>query len=265
MELKGICGVIGAVGVLMTLCTFAIAQDEPPSDVKDLITDCIKFVLSQKGYRVRFQTKTEIPRSDVMKVEGTATVINPDTVYVFLEGSGGQKREIVRKGEKVLIKHPIVGEWVPPEEMGEGNIGKGIHNPDKVLGTLEKYRRFAKLVKSSKTATEEYKEVVIEFKGEEIGEILKEQQNVDPSAICWDKSELVAKFFIRSASLGSLPRRPLVYKIVISSVLWIKEDSHMDTRPEKIIYEATIELVDINTGLDLREVPREVKKELGIS
>lgn len=239
----------------------AVTRDTTTNDVnfqskgeaRELVVTTLKNIRAQKGYMIKFNTLTDIPKSDSLKMDGEVVVVNPDTLYVRFTGSGGQKRKVARKGVKILMEHPLLGEWLDPSDMGEGGVGNGFQNPENLLKIVEKHLENVKLTSNEKNGNKNYNVVELDFEGAEVRNVLAEQ-SIDVDSVRWDDSKLSAKLWI-SKDDGML------YKIAIEATLVSTKEGIIG---DEIKYHAQAEVVSYNKDLELKDIPQNVKKLLGI-
>jgi hypothetical protein len=230
--------------LLAGISLFLVLQE---GEAKKILEDVIKNVRSQKGYRISFESHLEIPDSDTPCKKGDITVVNPDCVYVNLEGSGGQKVEVIRKGDTILKRHPILEKWLPPEDTGDDEAGKGIQNPDHVLSVFSKYLDDARFNKSENNT------VLVSFKGVKVKEVLAEH-GLNIESVDWESAYLETKIWLNL-------QEKLLVKFSISATL-VSTKEGMSGKTLK--YNAYAKIRDYNNGLDLADVPADMKKRLGI-
>lgn len=160
-------------------------------EARDDAGKAISNVRSQKSYRTKFKAVIEAPGSDSLTIEGESVWVNPGVLYIQYTGSGGDQKRIIRVGEKVWVYHELLADWVTSEEMGTPGAGRGVQNPDDVLGVVAKYADRAKPAGGA---------VEIRFSGEDIEKIMKEQAS--QGTFDFKKSTATARLFVKDNLLA---------------------------------------------------------------
>jgi outer membrane lipoprotein-sorting protein len=170
---------------LATLLLMACQGNPPPKPVKPLDPQDARSVLehaafntrNQKSYETRFKARLTTTGAP-LDYDGRCVWVHPGVLYVHYTASGGDEKMIVRAGDRdVWVYNSLVG-WVTADEAGMGGAGRGIQNPDDVLAVLARNSGTAKLAKPGL--------VELEFKGEDIERIMKEQAS--KGAFDWKES-----------------------------------------------------------------------------
>jgi len=152
-------------------------QADGSKDSKSLVELAASKTRSQKSYQTKFTAVLTPPQGDTLKYDGSAVWVAPGVLYIHYTATGGDDKNIVRVGEKVWVYHSLVG-WVTADEAGMPGAGRGIQNPDEVLGVLAKQAGIAKLREPGVAG--------LNFGGEDIEKIMKEQ--AQQGAFVWKES-----------------------------------------------------------------------------
>ena len=132
---------------------------------------------TQKCHETRFKARLTTTGAP-LDYDGRCVWVHPGVLYVHYTASGGDEKMIVRAGDRdVWVYNALVG-WVTADEAGMAGAGRGIQNPDDVLAVLARNSGTAKLAKPGF--------VELEFKGEDIERIMKEQAS--KGAFDWKES-----------------------------------------------------------------------------
>jgi hypothetical protein len=149
----------------------ASVQGEPPAkpldpkDARSVVEHALYNTRSQKSYETAFWARLEAPLG-AYDYKGRSVWVSPDILYLEFSGSGKNEQKIVRAGEKsVWVYHSPSGQWPRAEELGDAGAGRGIQNPDEVLGLLAKHTATAKFLKSGA--------IELAFTGNDLVKIMK--------------------------------------------------------------------------------------------
>jgi hypothetical protein len=224
------------------------AQKDQRQDPSTLLREVVQKMKQQKGYRIEFESELKIPDSDSPRQKGTILVINPDTVYVNFEGTGKQRVVAIRKGKRILQRHPILEEWLPPEVMGEAGIGQGIQDPNHILEVLLRHAAGAK-----SKGDKELRFIEIRIKGKEVLDMLAEY-GLDASTVEPERSNLVINLRIDG-------KKTLIKGFTIEARLM---GASQKIKGKYLYYKAKAKIEDYNRPLKL-DLPEGVKKRLGLA
>ena len=143
------------------------AADFDPASAASVVEHVAYNTRTSKSYEAGWKARLTVPRSDPLDYIGRCVWVRPGVLYSHYTASGGDEKMIVRAGDKdVWVYNTLVG-WVTADEAGMAGAGRGIQNPDEVLAVLARNSGTAKLVKPG--------QVELEFKGENIERIMREQ------------------------------------------------------------------------------------------
>lgn len=226
----------------------------PDDSARTQAEKAIQAMRAAKGYRVDYQTRTQF-KGTALAIKGSAVVVNPDIFFTHFTGSGGRELKIVRKGNRVLCTTPLyegleddpLKKWHTPEEIGENDAGIR-HNPDHVMTVLQSHLADAEAGAAHRVGNTDCLGVTLEFHGESIRDVMVEH-GINLDQVDWKKSTLSCVLSIGKAD-------SLVHQAVLKASL--------QNAQGLIDYEATFTLTDMAGGLELKEVPAAVLKELGI-
>jgi outer membrane lipoprotein-sorting protein len=155
----------------------AACQADGSKDPKALVEQAASRTRGQKSYQTRFTAVLTPPQGDTLKYDGQAVWAAPGVLTIHYTATGGDDKNIVRVGEKVWVYHSLVG-WVTADEAGMPGAGRGVQNPDEVLGVLAKQAGIAKLREPGVAE--------LSFSGDDIEKIMKEQ--AQQGAFVWKES-----------------------------------------------------------------------------
>ena len=158
------------------------APDKPPKDLdpkdpKSVAEHAAYNTRTQKSYETRFKARLTPPQGDSIDYAGQCVWVAPGVLYIHYTASGGDEKNIVRVGGQVWVYHPLVG-WVTSDEAGMPGAGRGIQNPDEVLGVVARHAGAAKLREAGL--------VDMSFSGDDIEKIMREQSQ--QGAFEWKQS-----------------------------------------------------------------------------
>lgn len=159
-------------------------------DAQKQSQSAIEKARSSQSYHTKFKAVIEAPGSDPLKIEGESVWVSPGVLYIQYTGSGGDEKRIIRVGNKVWIYHEFLEDWVTAEEMGTPGAGRGVQNPDDVLGVLLKHVDKARADGNA---------FALDFKGTDIEKIMKEQAS--QGTFDWKNSKALAKIFVEKGAL----------------------------------------------------------------
>jgi hypothetical protein len=148
----------------------ASVQGEPPAkpldpkDARSVVEHALYNTRSQKSYETAFWARLEAPLG-AYDYKGRSVWVSPDILYLEFSGSGKNEQKIVRAGEKSVWVYDSLQGWFTAEERGAGGAGRGIQNPDEVLGLLAKHTATAKFLKSGA--------IELAFTGNDLVKIMK--------------------------------------------------------------------------------------------
>jgi hypothetical protein len=169
---------------LLSLALIA-CQGHPVKPAKDLDAKDPRSLLEHAAYNTRTQTsyetrfKARLTTSGApLDYEGQCVWLFPGVLYVHYTASGGDEKMIVRAGEKETWVWSSLAGWVTRDEIGMPGAGRGIQNPDEILGVLARATEFAKLSKPGV--------VDLTLTGDDIEKIMREQAN--KGAFDWKSS-----------------------------------------------------------------------------
>jgi outer membrane lipoprotein-sorting protein len=170
------------LAVLLAACPAAGPQAKPardldPKDPKSVAEHAAYNTRSQKSYETKFKAVLTPPQGDSLKYDGQCLWVSPGVLYIHYTASGGDEKNIVRVGSQVWVYHSLVG-WVTADEAGMPGAGRGIQNPDEVLGVVARHSGAAKLRQPGL--------VDMTFSGEDIEKIMREQSQ--QGAFEWKES-----------------------------------------------------------------------------
>ncbi len=148
-----------------------------PNDPKSVAEHAVASTRSQKSYHTKFKARLAPPKGDALHYDGACVWAAPGILSIHYTASGGDEKNIVRVGEEVWVHHSLVG-WVTADEAGMPGAGRGVQNPDDILGVLARHVGAAKLKEPG----------VVEwtFAGDDIEKIMKEQAQA--GAFVWKES-----------------------------------------------------------------------------
>lgn len=212
-----------AMNTLLLLA--ACALQDPKSEVEKAIQN----LRSQKSYRTKFAAVIEAPSSDPLKIEGESVWVNPGVLYIQYTGTGGDEKRIIRVGNDVWIYHEFLEDWVTSQEMGSPGSGRGVQNPDEVLGVLLQHADKAKASGPG---------FVLDFAGPDIERIMKEQAS--QGDFDWKKSTASANLALAQGSVRRFT----------SAAELVSLDPKLDGK--KIKYSAEVDIVNTNVDTSLR-------------
>ena len=153
------------------------AKDLNPQDPRSVLEHAAYNTRSQKSYETKFKARLTTSGAP-LDYDGRCVWVHPGVLYVHYTASGGDEKMIVRAGDRdVWVYNTLVG-WVTADEAGMAGAGRGIQNPDDVLAVLARNSGTSKLAKPGM--------VELDFKGEDIERIMKEQAS--KGAFDWKES-----------------------------------------------------------------------------
>jgi hypothetical protein len=148
-----------------------------PQDARSVLEYAAFNTRTQKSYETRFKAKLTTTGAP-LDYDGRCVWVYPGVLFVHYTASGGDEKMIVRAGDRdVWVYNTLVG-WVTADEAGMAGAGRGIQNPDDVLAVLARNSGTARLAKPGL--------VELEFKGEDIERIMREQAS--KGAFDWKES-----------------------------------------------------------------------------
>ncbi|MHC4607251.1 MAG: LolA family protein [Planctomycetota bacterium] len=181
-----------AIILLFLFC--CCGQDEKPRAPVDDLKDAIAKVRGKPSYEVRYKATIKAPNSDPMVIQGTSLWVRPGVLYVHYKASGGDEKRIIRVGERVWLYHELVEGWVTAEQCGNRGAGRGVQNPDEVLGVLQQHVKDVKEAGEGKMEDREVRSFVVKMSGPEIEGIMKEQAS--QGTFVWKESKASAKIHV---------------------------------------------------------------------
>ena len=179
------------------------ATEGKQADAGEKMRDAIEKARGQDSYRTKYRAVIKAPFSDPMVIEGASVWVKPGVLYIHYKASGGDEKRIIRVGEKVWIYHEFVEDWVTAEEMGNKGAGRGVQNPDEVLGVVLKHARKVSAggnVKLGARATSAYD---VAMTGPEIEKMMLDYTS--QGTFDWNKSKASARVLVD-------PKEGLIYK-----------------------------------------------------
>ena len=170
---------------LLSLLLIACQGNPPSKPAKELDAKDARSVLehaayttrTQKAYETHFKARLTTTGAP-LDYEGQCVWVNPGVLFVHYTASGGDEKMIVRAGDKETWVWSALAGWVTKDEIGMPGAGRGIQNPDEILGVLGRAGDYAKLAKPGVVA--------LTLTGEDIEKIMKEQAN--QGAFDWKNS-----------------------------------------------------------------------------
>lgn len=163
-----------------------------PQEAEKVAFDAIRKTRAQGSYTTRFNATITMPQGDPYVINGESVWVNPGILYIRYTGSGNVEKRIIRVGDQVWIYHEFLEDWVTAEEMGNGGAGRGVQNPDDILGVLVTHLKTAELGETKNDATP----ITVPLGGKDIAAIMKEQAN--QGDFDWDKSRASILLTIRN-------------------------------------------------------------------
>lgn len=162
---------------LMSLAVLALAlQADPPvrpakpldpQDPRSVVDHAIFNTRTQRSYETAYTARLSTAAGN-FDYKGRSVWVSPGVLYLHYTGSGRDEGRIVRAGDKdIWLHHSPSGEWGTAEQFGNGGAGRGVHNPDEVLGMLAKHTETAKQLKPGILA--------VTFNGDALAAVMKGQ------------------------------------------------------------------------------------------
>lgn len=173
---------ISLAAMLLAACQSDVKKPERPLDPKDpkSVAEYAAYNTRSHGsYETRFKARIAPPKGDPLDYQGQSVWVKPGVLYIHYTASGGDEKKIVRAGDKVWVYHVLIEDWVTAEEINTPGAGRGIQNPDDVLGVLSQHLGGAKFAAPHV--------VGLSFSGEDIEKVMKEQ--AQKGAFDWKKSD----------------------------------------------------------------------------
>ncbi len=222
--------------VILSLFSLIACQGGPaakpldPQDPRSVVEHAAKNTRAQKSYETKFKARLAAPKSDALDYDGTCVWVSPGVLYTHYTVTGGDEKHIVRAGPgKAWVYHPLV-KWTTTDEAGMPGAGRGIQNPDEVLGVLAQGAGTSKLLKPGV--------VELTFTGEDIEKIMKEQ--AQPGAFDWKESRAIVEL--------ETDARNRMRKFAVRASL-----KSTDPKVAGLIeYSAQVEIVDYNQATELK-------------
>jgi hypothetical protein len=199
--------------VVLSLASLIACQGDPapkpldPQDPRSVLDHAARNTRGQKSYETKFKARLAAPKSDPLDYDGRCVWVAPGVLYTHYTATGGDEKNIVRAGpSKAWVYHPLV-KWTTADEAGMPGAGRGVQNPDEVLGVLAKGGGTLKLLRPGA--------VELTFTGDDIESIMKEQaqqgafQWKDSTAVVeleTDAQNRVRKFSVRASLKSSDPK-----------------------------------------------------------
>jgi hypothetical protein len=223
-------------------------EKKQEKDPAELVKETIALVKKQKNYKVEFETKLEIPRSDPFETKGTIIKESPDILYIHYTGTGGIDKKIVRKGKLIRILHPVFEVWVDPITFGDPYAGKGIQNPDEILNFINKAVKKEKVKFDKKE-----RKFLIKLSGKAVADFL-EDQGIGKESIKWEGAKIKIYVFVDKQSLVS------------KCYLMASMPGKGEMKGRIIKYKGKIEVKGYNQEFKKPfSLPEKTKKEIGIT
>jgi hypothetical protein len=138
------------------------------SDGTKTAKDAIDKVLAASSYKVKFQATIKTPGSDPLVLDGETVRLKGGVLFIHSKASGGDEKRIIRVGDDVWLYHEVAEEWVTAADAANPGAGRGVQNPDEVLGVVVNHLGKATLTADGKT-------VDLKVDGDDIEKIMKEQ------------------------------------------------------------------------------------------
>lgn len=237
----------------LTLFSLALmaCQGEPPAkpskdlDAKDprsILEHAAFNTRTQQSYETRFKA-TLTTSGAPLNYDGRCVWVRPGVLFVHYTASGGDEKMIVRTGLKdAWVFHPLANTWATAEEVAMPGAGRGIQNPDEVLGVIAKHSGTAKLTKPGV--------VEMTFSGDDIEKIMKEQAS--KGAFDWKESTARLELTVDAENR--------LQQFTCDATL----KSTAQGATEKVRYTAEVTLVAYNGARELKYLD-EKKREIPLS
>ncbi len=239
------------VAVIVAGCSMQAAQDAPKA-----AKDAIEKVAASSSYKVKFTATIKTPNSDPLVLNGETVRLKGGVLYIHYKASGGDEKRIIRVGEEVWLYHDLAEEWVSAAEAANPGAGRGVQNPEEVLGVVVKHLEKAAFAAGGK-------QVDLKIDGTDIEKIMKEQAN--QGAMNYKESSA-------EVSLG-LAADGRISKFTCAAHLASTDPA---LKGQKVEYIATVEVQSYDTEKDLKftipdpktkkpvelAVPDEIKKKI---
>lgn len=212
--------------LLIGLAACAILQDGPAR-----AKAAIEKVRAQKSYGTKFSAEIRAPNSDPMILNGEGLWVAGGVLFIHYKASGGEVRRIVRVGDQAWVYHELAEGWVDAREVGMNGAGRGVQNPDEVLGVLVNHLGNAAL-----DGREDGRDVLrIRMSGADIEKVMKEQSQ--QGSFEWTESTAEAKALVGGDDL--------IARLTSSAEL-VSSDPNI--KGQKVRYRADIEVTAYNAA-----------------
>lgn len=159
----------------LAILALALQADPPvkpvgavdPANPKSVVDHAIFNTRVQASYETAFKVRLTIS-AGTFDYRGRSVWVSPGVLYVHYTASGNDEKKIVRAGDKdIWLHHSLSGEWVPAEDFGNDGAGRGVQNPDEVLGILARHTEAARQRKPGL--------LVLTFNGDALARIMNGQ------------------------------------------------------------------------------------------
>ncbi len=181
--------------VFLSLLVLGACQDVPaarplqaldPNDPKSVVEHAARNTRSQKSYETKFKARLAWPKSDPLDYDGRCVWVSPGILYIHYTATGGDDKKIIRAGRDKVWVYDRLSYWISADEAGMAGAGRGIQNPDEVLGILARSPGTSKLLKPGV--------VELAFTGEDIEKIMKEQ--AQQGSFDWKESKAAVELHV---------------------------------------------------------------------
>jgi len=160
---------------MMRMAIVALLSVPLVQDAAEQAKQAVQKTRAQKSYSALFTGTLQVPNSDAMEIKGESVWVTPGVLFLKYKASGGDEVRLVRVGDKVWMFHLQIEDWIPAEQAGRGGAGRGLQNPDEVLALIAKVQGKAAAGGSETINGLACTVLNIELKGEEMGNLLKDQ------------------------------------------------------------------------------------------
>ncbi|MBI3855463.1 MAG: hypothetical protein HY293_07205 [Planctomycetes bacterium] len=147
-----------------------------PKDPQSVAAHAIYNTRTLKSYQTTYKAKLD-GEAGTIDYDGRSSWFFPGILFMHYKASGNDEQKIIRAGGRdVWMYHPAVNDWVSSTDRGAPGAGRGVQNPDEVLGLLSRHTQAATFLKPGV--------LEISFSGDDLRDILKNQlqKGVNPKS-----------------------------------------------------------------------------------